>query len=65
MCPDQTTITIVYRGREGRRVGGRYEIRFLARTSDGQEFWAHGNQARADALAIEHIKRKGADHADR
>lgn len=50
-----TKVTIVYEGREGRRVNGRYEIRFLAQTSDGKEFWAYKNAANARKLAEDYI----------
>jgi hypothetical protein len=46
--------TIIYRGREGRRVNGKYLIRFLVKTSDGKEFWSYGNRAEAERQAIAH-----------
>ena len=49
-------IKIEYRGREGRRVNGRYEIRFLVKTSDGKEFWSHKNGKEAERQAQEYLK---------
>lgn len=48
-------INIAYRGREGRRVGRRYEIRFLVKTSDGKEFWSHKNGKEAERQALEYL----------
>ena len=50
------TIKIEYRGREGRRVNGRYEVRFLVKTSDGKEFWSHGNAKEAERQAAEYLR---------
>jgi hypothetical protein len=48
-------IKVEYRGREGRRVNGRYEIRFLVTTSDGKEFWSHKNGKEAERHAQEYL----------